>query len=85
MCSRLPPALRFIIPPVCSLKVTSMHDRYERMLPRLAEHARRHPRLYRAKVGALAMLGYGLLLGVLALLVGATVFVVVAGWPWRWW
>lgn len=56
-----------------------MADRYESMLPRLAEHAKRHPRLYRAQVAALAMLGYGLLLGLLLLLVAATVFVVVAG------
>lgn len=55
-----------------------MTDRYERMLPRLAEHARRHPRLYRAKVAALAMLGYGLLVGLLLLLIAAAVLAVVA-------
>jgi Zn-dependent protease with chaperone function len=55
-----------------------MTDRYESMLPGLAKHAERHPRLYRAQVAALAMLGYGLLLGTLLLLIAAAVLTMVA-------
>jgi Zn-dependent protease with chaperone function len=56
-----------------------MTDRYERMLPRLAEHAQRHPRLYRAKVAALAMLGYGLLGGLLLVMIAMLALVLVMG------
>ncbi|HEX5725566.1 MAG TPA: M48 family metallopeptidase [Longimicrobiaceae bacterium] len=49
------------------------------MLPRLAESAQRHPRLYRLRVTALATLGYGLVLGVLAVLIALFLLVVVLG------
>jgi Zn-dependent protease with chaperone function len=55
-----------------------MQDRYESMLPRLAEYAKRHPGRYHARVVALAMLGYGVLLGTLLLLTAVAVVVIVA-------
>ncbi|HEX8390884.1 MAG TPA: M48 family metallopeptidase [Longimicrobium sp.] len=48
----------------------------EARLARLAEYARAHPSLYRARVAALAVLGYAYLLGVLALLAFATAVLV---------
>jgi Zn-dependent protease with chaperone function len=56
-----------------------MENRYESILPRLAASAQRHPRWYRARVVALAMLGYGMLVGLLVLLVAAAAFVVFMG------
>lgn len=51
-----------------------MQNKYEPMLPRLAEFAARHPGVYRARVMALAALGYGLLLGLVVVLVALEVF-----------
>jgi Zn-dependent protease with chaperone function len=56
-----------------------VENRYESMLPRLAAFAKRHPHLYRARVLALAALGYGVILGLLLALVAVTLGVVVAG------
>jgi len=52
-------------------------DTHEAMLPRLAQFAVRHPRLYRARVLALAAFGYGLILGLLIFLVAALVLTAV--------
>jgi len=52
-------------------------NEHEAMLPRLAQFAARHPRLYRARVLALAVLGYGLILALLIFLVAALVLTAV--------
>jgi hypothetical protein len=68
-CARHP----IILPQAFSVKP----NKYEAMLPRLAQLAARHPRLYRARVLALGAFGYGLILGLLLFLVGALVLAVV--------
>ncbi|HEU0015390.1 MAG TPA: M48 family metalloprotease [Longimicrobium sp.] len=50
---------------------------YDHLVPRLAEYARRNPGGYRARVAALALLGYGYLAAVVLLLLG-----VLAGCVW---
>ena len=50
---------------------------YDALVTRLSEYARRHPRMYRARVAGLAVLGYAYLLGAMLLLAG---FVSAAVW-----
>ena len=54
-----------------------MQNRHEAKLPRLAQYAARHPRLYRARVLALAALAYGLILGLVFFLIALEVVLVV--------
>jgi Zn-dependent protease with chaperone function len=54
-----------------------MPHNYEALVARLTEYARLHPRMYRARVAGLAMLGYAYLFGALILLAA-----VIAGAVW---
>jgi hypothetical protein len=56
-----------------------MATQFDSRVRRLAASAQRHPRLYRARVLAVAALGYVLVLGLLLALVAAAVGLIVAG------
>jgi len=57
--------------PVAQKGMRVNHEQYEALVQRLEQQARLSPRLYRAKLGAMAMLGYGYIAGVLTLLLVA--------------
>src|SRR5262245_45272750 len=60
-----------IVLPVAQKGMRVNQEQYEALVQRLEEQAERSPTVYRAKLGAMALLGYGYIAGVLTLLLVA--------------
>lgn len=60
-----------LVLPVAQKGMRVNQEQYETLVQRLEQQSRQSPRVYRAKLGAMALLGYGYIAGVLTLLLVA--------------